>query len=106
MTLRKGQIVEIEITRMAFGGQGIGKIEGLVSLVRGAVPGDKVSARIYKKRKDYAEASIIDILKPSPQRTHPLCPYSGYCGGCQWQHVRYENQLQYKKEHVIESMER
>ncbi|MEA2039221.1 MAG: 23S rRNA (uracil(1939)-C(5))-methyltransferase RlmD [Thermodesulfobacteriota bacterium] len=106
MTLRKGQIVEIEIIRMAFGGQGIGKINGFVIFVRGTVPGDEVSARIYKKRRDYAEASLIEILKPSPQRLKPLCPYSGYCGGCQWQHVRYESQLQYKKEHVIESMER
>jgi len=106
MTLRKGHIVEIEIIKMAFGGQGIGKIDGFVIFVRGAVPGDRVNARIYKKKKDYAEARIIDIINPSPQRIHPLCPYSGYCGGCQWQHVSYENQLQYKKEHMIESMER
>lgn len=105
MTLRKGDVVEVGIDKMAYGGQGIGRVNGFVVFVRGAVPGDRIMARIYRKKKDYAEASLQEILTPSPDRIEAACPYSGYCGGCQWQHVRYENQLVYKKEQVKESME-
>lgn len=89
---------------MAYGGQGIGRLDGFVIFVRGAVPGDTVIARIYQKKKDYAMASLIEILTPSTDRIEAPCPYSGYCGGCQWQHLRYERQLDYKREQVIDSL--
>lgn len=90
---------------MAYGGQGIGRLDGFVIFVRGAVPGDTIMARIYKKKKDYAMANLLEILTPSPDRIEAPCPYSGYCGGCQWQHLRYEKQLDYKKEQVKDSLE-
>lgn len=105
MKLYKGQSVRITIDRMAYGGQGIGKINGFVVFVPGAIPGDTISARIYKKKKDYAEASIRELITPSQDRVQAPCPYSHYCGGCQWQHMSYERQLYYKKEQVKESME-
>ncbi|HOP48164.1 MAG TPA: 23S rRNA (uracil(1939)-C(5))-methyltransferase RlmD [Desulfobacteraceae bacterium] len=105
MSFRKGSIIEIEIDKMAYGGNGLGRLDGMVVFVRGTVPGDRITARIYRKKKDYAEAALVDILSPSPHRINAPCPYSGYCGGCQWQHVRYEKQLEYKKEHVRESIE-
>ena len=105
MNLRKGNVVEVGIDKMAYGGQGIGRVNGFVVFVKGAVPGDRIMARVYRKKKDYAEASLQEILAPSADRIEAACPYSGYCGGCQWQHVRYENQLAYKKEQVKESME-
>jgi 23S rRNA (uracil1939-C5)-methyltransferase len=104
MSFRKGSIIEIEIDKMAYGGNGLGRLDGMVVFVRGTVPGDRITARIYRKKKDYAEAALVDILSPSPHRINAPCPYSGYCGGCQWQHVRYEKQLEYKKEHVRESI--
>lgn len=104
MSLRKGDTLDLEIDKMAYGGQGVGKVDGFVVFVRGAVPGDKLRARIFKKKRAYAHAVITELISPSPDRVQAPCPYSGHCGGCQWQHVRYERQLAYKKEHVKESV--
>ncbi|MDY6882117.1 MAG: 23S rRNA (uracil(1939)-C(5))-methyltransferase RlmD [Thermodesulfobacteriota bacterium] len=91
---------------MAYGGQGIARVNGLVIFVRGGVPGDKLRVRVYRKKKNHIEAGIEEILIPSPDRINPMCPYSPYCGGCQWQHIRYEKQLTYKKAHVVDSIQR
>jgi 23S rRNA (uracil1939-C5)-methyltransferase len=106
MKLQKGHIVELRIEGMAYGGQGVARLNGLVIFVRGGVPGDKVTALVVKKKKDYAEARINDLLEHSPDRVPALCPYSGSCGGCQWHHVSYERQLAYKKAHIQEAMSR
>jgi len=106
MGLRKGDIVELGIDNMAYGGQGVARINGFVVFVRGAVPGDRIRAQIIKKKKGHAEAKITELLEPSPDRIRALCPYSGYCGGCQWQQVSYERQLEYKKGHIEEAMTR
>jgi len=104
--LRKGDITELSIDKVAYGGQGIARLNGLVIFVRGAIPGDRITARVVKKRKDYAEAIMTKLLEPSSDRIQAPCSYSGYCGGCQWQHLKYERQLEYKKEHIKESMAR
>ena len=106
MTLRKGRTIELTISDMAYGGQGIGRVNGFVAFVRGGVPGDRLLVRVYSKKKNYAEATIEEILIPSPDRIRPECPYSAYCGGCQWQHISYEKQLNYKKAHVVDSIKR
>ncbi|RPI76932.1 MAG: 23S rRNA (uracil(1939)-C(5))-methyltransferase RlmD [Desulfobacteraceae bacterium] len=106
MQLRKGDTFELDIDALAFGGQGIGRIDHFVIFVRGAVPGDKVRVRLTRKKKDFAEARIIQLLEASPERIQPPCPYSGFCGGCQWQHLPYERQLFYKKNHVMEALTR
>jgi len=104
MNIRKGHTVEIHIENMAYGGQGVARIDGLVVFVKGTVAGDRVSARITRKKKDYAEARLVEIIEPSPDRISPPCPYSGHCGGCQWQHIKYHRQLEYKSEHVCDAM--
>jgi 23S rRNA (uracil1939-C5)-methyltransferase len=104
MTVRKGQTIELSIEKMAFGGAGVARADGLVVFVRGAVAGDRVLASVSRKKKDYAEARVAELLAPSVDRVAPPCPYSGYCGGCQWQHVRYERQLAYKTAIVRESL--
>lgn len=106
MTLKKGDMVELSIDNTAYGGQGIARLQGFVIFVRGAIPGDRVMARVVKKRKDYAEAIMTRLLEPSGDRLQARCPYSGYCGGCQWQSLKYERQLQYKADHVKECMAR
>ena len=106
MGIRKGEIVEVRVDNIAFGGQGIARVDGFVLFVRGAIPGDLVKALVVKKKKDYAEAKMTDLLEPSPDRIRPPCPYHGFCGGCQWQHVRYERQLAYKQNHVKEAVSR
>ena len=104
MTLKKGQIIEITVDKTAHGGQGVARLDGFVLFIRGAVPGDRVMVQVIRKKKGYAEARIIELLEPSPHRVSAPCPYSGHCGGCQWQHVKYEHQLEYKREHVREAM--
>lgn len=106
MIIRKEDLIELWIDSIAFGGEGIARVDGFVIFIRGAVPGDRIMARILKKRKGYANASIVEIIDPSPFRLKPPCAYSGNCGGCNYQHLDYKVQLQYKKEHVAESMKR
>jgi len=105
MTLRKGNTINLEIDKMAYGGNGVARVNGFVVFVRGGIPGDTVRAKIFKKKKGYAYASITELVSPSPNRIQALCPYSGSCGGCQWQHVQYKKQLDFKREHVQESIQ-
>jgi 23S rRNA (uracil1939-C5)-methyltransferase len=104
MKLPKGETIELNVEKMAYGGHGIGRLDGFVVFLRGVVPGDRVKARIYRKKKDYAQANVVEVISPSPDRIPAPCPYSGYCGGCQWQHIQYANQLSYKKDQVKESI--
>ncbi|NOY68875.1 MAG: 23S rRNA (uracil(1939)-C(5))-methyltransferase RlmD [Deltaproteobacteria bacterium] len=106
MVIKKRDEIELEITGMAFGGRGITRHAGLAVFVDGAVPGDKVLARIIKKKKSYAEARALVIISPSSDRVDPPCPYSGSCGGCKWQFLSYGKQLEYKRQHVAEAIER
>jgi len=106
MKLKKGQLVELEISGIAFGGKGIAREDGLAVFVDGAVPLDFVNARIIKRKKQYAEARVHTLVKPSPFRITPDCMYSGFCGGCKWQFLDYDKQLEYKQQHVAESIER
>lgn len=105
MTIKKGDILEATITDLAFGGRGLARIDGMVVFADPAVPGDRVRARVFKKRKRYAEARVIELLAPSLDRVAPPCPYSGWCGGCKNQFLRYDRQLAYKRRHVIDSLE-
>lgn len=104
MTVRKGDHIELDISHTGFGGRGIAKIDGFTIFVDQAIPGDRVMAVIVKKKKNHAEARIREVLTPSVFRTTPPCPYSGFCGGCTWQFLRYEKQLEYKRLHVDEAL--
>ncbi len=105
MPVKKGQQLELKITDIAFGGKGLARVNGLAVFVKQAIPLDVVIARITKKKKQYAEARIETLLEPSPFRINPPCIYSGFCGGCKWQFMNYEKQLDYKQQHVVESFE-
>jgi 23S rRNA (uracil1939-C5)-methyltransferase len=106
MKITKGQLLELDISGIAYGGKGIAKINGLTVFVEKAVPMDHVVARIVKKKKQYAEARVDTLIKPSSFRVTPKCMYSGFCGGCKWQFLRYDKQLEYKRQHVVDSIER
>lgn len=106
MGIRKGQDLELEIERTAHGGAGVARVDRFVVFVRGGVPGDLLRVRVVRKKKDYAEARVLEVLRPSPDRVTPPCPYAGTCGGCTWQHVAYDRQLAFKRSHVVEAIER
>ena len=100
MKIKKGEFIEITVDSTAFGGKGFTKIDGMAVFIEGAIPGDTVTARITRKKKSHIEARTIEILKPSSYRVNPPCEFSGYCGGCKWQHLNYDRQLEFKKQHV------
>ncbi len=106
MTVKKGQILELKISDLAFGGKGLAKVDGFAIFVDQSVPFDVVSARIIKKKKNFAEARIVTLLESSPFRVDPPCKYNGFCGGCKWQFIKYDKQLIYKRQHVVDSLER
>lgn len=103
--VKKKQELELTIEQSAFGGKGLTRLHGLAVFVDQTVPGDRVLARIVKKKKNFAEARMLQLLEPSAHRVTPPCKYSGYCGGCKWQFLSYDVQLLYKQQHVRESLE-
>ncbi len=102
--MKKGQEIEFQIEKFADRGKSLSRINGYVVFVAGAVPGDVVKARVFKRKKKYAEARLLELLTPSPLRTDPRCQYFGTCGGCRWQHVSYEAQLEAKRQSVAEAL--
>jgi 23S rRNA (uracil1939-C5)-methyltransferase len=96
----------LTVDQAAFEGRTVGRLEGFVIFVDGAVPGDTVRARILKSKKNYAEAAVVTVENPSPHRCIPRCRHFGPCGGCKWQHVDYSVQLRFKQQHVIDAFER
>ena len=102
--VKKGQDIELGITQMAFGGQGVTHLDGFTIFVDQAVPQDRVKARIVKKKKNYAKARTLEVIKPSAMRVTPPCPYSGTCGGCKWQFLEYKHQLHFKQQHVSDAL--
>ncbi|MFA7686000.1 MAG: 23S rRNA (uracil(1939)-C(5))-methyltransferase RlmD [Candidatus Gracilibacteria bacterium] len=106
MQLRKGQIIDLDIEKIAFGGNGLGKFEGRVVFVPGTMPGDKVKAAFTRIKDDFAEADLVEVVKKSPDRIEPKCKFFDKCGGCQLQFMPYGMQLQVKKQQVIDSFER
>jgi 23S rRNA (uracil1939-C5)-methyltransferase len=104
--IAKGDLVELEVASAAYEGVAVSRLEDFVIFVKGAVPGDRVRARLIKKKKNYAEAVVEQVLVPSPDRVSPRCAHFGTCGGCTWQHLRYERQLFWKREQVKEILQR
>jgi 23S rRNA (uracil1939-C5)-methyltransferase len=103
---RRGDLLTVEVTDLAFGGEGVARAGGYVVFVPGGVPGDRLEVRLTQVRPRFARARIETILTPSPERVPPPCPYFGACGGCRLQHVRYEAQLAFKQRQVAESLAR
>jgi len=94
------------VTGYAAGGKCLAKHEGKVIFMENAVPGDIVTVRLIKNKKDWAEAQVIRIISFSSERIEPFCKHFGICGGCQWQMLPYEKQLEYKHDQVLQSLKR
>jgi len=103
---RRGDSVEVTIDDLAFGGEGIGRLDGYVIFVRGAVPGDRVRARVTEARARYGRAVVEAVETASPHRVPAPCPYFGRCGGCRLQHLAYPAQLAFKEKQVRDCLER
>lgn len=106
MALKKGEEVTLTIESAAFRGKGVAKVDGLAVFVYGTAPGDVVKARIIKKKKNYREAKLLEVLEPSSDRIKPKCQHANVCGGCSWQHVPYAKQLEFKGQQVADHITR
>ena len=104
VTPKPGDILELTIDSLAYGGQGVARHEGFVLFVRGAVPGDRVRARVVKRKRAHGEARVEELLAPSELRVPATCAHAEDCGGCEWQTVDYQAQLDYKQRQVTESL--
>ncbi|MEW5947792.1 MAG: 23S rRNA (uracil(1939)-C(5))-methyltransferase RlmD [Thermodesulfobacteriota bacterium] len=99
-------IKTVTIERLVYGGSGLGRTDGKVVFIPFTLPGERVKARIEESKRHYDKGLLLRILAPSPRRIPAPCPHFGRCGGCQWQHIAYQNQLSFKEDIFRETLAR
>src|SRR5437764_10234051 len=97
---KPGSEVDLAVEDFAFGGAGIARLDGYVVFVRGAVPGDRVLARVTRSKRDFAEAALVDVLEPSAERTLDVAPHPG----APWCDRPYDRQMEEKERQVLEAL--
>ena len=102
----KDQELELSIDSLAYGGNGVARLNGFVVFVRRGLPGDRVRARVTKVKRSFAEALAVDVLEPSPLRVDAPCEHYPACGGCRFQDLAYEAQVAAKEEQVADALRR
>ena len=103
---QQGDLVEIAIADLNDSGDGVGRVGGRVVFVPDTVPGDRALVRLVRVKPQYAHGKLYELLEPSPHRIRPRCIVADKCGGCQWQHINYDYQLEAKRNQVIQALER
>lgn len=98
--------VTLEIDALSYGPYGIGRADGKAVMVPHTAPGDRVEARIIESKERYDIGALVRLIDSSPRRQVPPCGYVGTCGGCSWQHLRYDAQLQAKQQSVDDALRR
>ncbi|NQZ57152.1 MAG: class I SAM-dependent RNA methyltransferase [Lentisphaeraceae bacterium] len=106
MDIEVGQQLTVEIVDVAFGGKGVARLDGLVCFVAYTLPGETVKIEITTKKKKFLEADLVEVIKASEDRVEPECSLFGTCGGCQYQHISYEKQLDIKKSQLEQVLAR
>lgn len=96
------EVIELEIEALSNLGAGLAKPDGWVVFVPFTLPGETVKARVWRNEANCSHADLVEVLVPSPDRITPGCPHFGTCGGCQYQHLPYEKQLEWKTRQVRE----
>ncbi len=104
--MQKGDKVELFVEKLVFEGAGLARYNDLPVFIDGVAPRERVLAEIYSVNKNFARAKLIDILEPSQNRVKPFCAMANICGGCNWQHVDYAEQLRQKKRIVQETIKK
>jgi len=99
------QEIELRIDALSNLGVGLGRVDGWVVFVPFCLPGELVRARVFRNDKNCSNADLIEVLEPSPDRGDPKCPLFGTCGGCQYQHLSYQAQLDWKTRQVGELLQ-
>lgn len=105
--LKEQQILTaLTVTDIAEEGKGIARSNEMVVFIEKAIPGDVVDVTVYRKKKKFAEAKILNLIEPSKDRVEAFCEHFGVCGGCKWQHMNYDAQLKYKQKSVLDALQR
>ena len=97
---------ELDIERMCYGGTGFGRLEGKACFVPFTAPGDRARIRVVREKRSFLEGELLELATASPLRVSPPCPLFGSCGGCNWQHLPYAEQLRQKGEIFGDSLRR
>lgn len=98
--------IELDITDLAYGGDGVGRTDGRACFVPFALPGERVRSHLTQEAKRYARADVVEVFTPSPERIKPICPHFRACGGCRYQHLDYAAQVRWKQKQVAEILAR
>jgi len=106
MALRRGQDIEVEVESVGMEGPGVGRVDDLVVFVARGLPGERVRARVTHAKRHFVQARAVEVLRASPLRVAAPCTHLGVCGGCSWQDLDYEAQLDAKTDIVRESLRR
>ena len=104
--VRTGEELELHVDSLAYGGNGVARLNGFVVFVRRGLPGDTVRARVTKVKRGFAEATMLEVLSPGPDRVVAPCPHFGACGGCRFQDYAYDKQLEAKEAQVRDALTR
>jgi len=96
------QELDVRIDNLTNEGAGVARVDGWVVFVPFTLAGELVKCRVFRNHKNYSEADLIEVLEPAPNRVAPKCALFGQCGGCQYQHLAYAEQLQSKQRQVAE----
>ena len=104
--VRKEDVVELDVDSLAYGGNGVARLDGFVVFVRRGLPGDRVRARVTKVKRGFAEALAVDVVEPSALRVEAPCSHYPACGGCRFQDLAYEAQTTAKEEQVRDALRR
>ncbi|WP_282937688.1 23S rRNA (uracil(1939)-C(5))-methyltransferase RlmD [Paenibacillus sp. RC67] len=106
LPVAKNEEYEADIVGIGHEGEGVGRVNGFTLFIKGALPGERVLVKVMKLKKQYGYAKLLRILKASPDRIDAPCPIYSQCGGCQLQHLSYEAQLRFKRQLVVDNLER
>lgn len=104
--IKGGYVLEVVPQKLVYEGAALAKPDGYPVFIDGACPGDKLKIKITKANKNFANAVIEEIIEPSPHRVKPFCPMHNVCGGCGWQHIDYDFQLEQKRNIVEETVKK
>jgi 23S rRNA (uracil1939-C5)-methyltransferase len=102
----KGEELELDVDSLAYGGNGVARLDGFVVFVRRGLPGDRVRARVTKVKRSHAEALATEVLRPGPERVEAPCAHFPACGGCRFQDLAYQAQLEQKQLQVRDALQR
>jgi len=104
--VEKNDEVLADIVGISHDGDGVGRVDGFTLFIRGALPGERVRAKVLKVKKQYGYAKLLEVLEASPDRVEAPCPVFRQCGGCQLQHLDYAAQLAWKRRSVVDALTR